>query len=275
MRLAKHLAHAGVASRRVAETLIVAGRVRVDGELVRDPARDVDERHRVEVDGRPLAGPEPRVVYAVHKPTGVLSTARDTHGRPTVVELIPEERRRLYPVGRLDADSSGLILLTNDGALAQRLTHPRYEVPRTYRVRVAGGPVGERALRALRAGVTLEDGPTAPAQARPVGSGGKELEITIREGRNRQVRRMCEAVGHPVLALRRVAFGPLRLGALRSGAHRRLGEADLRKLGEAGGPLARSSEAANDPVAGAADGPTARGSAAASGPRAGEAGRGL
>jgi 23S rRNA pseudouridine2605 synthase len=256
MRLAKHLAHAGVASRRAAETLIVAGRVRVDGELVRDPARDVDERHRVEVDGRPLAGPEPRVVYAVHKPTGVLSTARDTHGRPTVVELIPEERRRLYPVGRLDADSSGLILLTNDGALAQRLTHPRYEVPRTYRVRVAGGSVGERALRALRAGVTLEDGPTAPAQVRPVGSAGEELEITIREGRNRQVRRMCEAVGHPVLALRRVAFGPLRLGALQPGAHRRLGEADLRKLGEAGGPLAP-------------------GSAAASGPRAGEAGRGL
>jgi 23S rRNA pseudouridine2605 synthase len=256
MRLAKHLAHAGVASRRAAETLIVAGRVRVDGELVRDPARDVDERHRVEVDGRPLAGPEPRVVYAVHKPTGVLSTARDTHGRPTVVELIPEERRRLYPVGRLDADSSGLILLTNDGALAQRLTHPRYEVPRTYRVRVAGGPVGERALRALRTGVTLEDGPAAPAQVRPVGSGAEELEITIREGRNRQVRRMCEAVGHPVLALRRVAFGPLRLGTLQPGAHRRLGEADLRKLGEAGGPLAR-------------------GSAAASGPRTGGAGRGL
>ncbi len=169
MRLAKHLAHAGVASRRAAETLIVAGRVRVDGELVRDPARDVDERNRVEVDGQPLGGPEPRVVYAVHKPTGVVSTARDTHGRPTVVELIPEERRRLYPVGRLDADSSGLILLTNDGALAQRLTHPRYEVPRTYRVRLSGGPVGERALRTLRAGVRLDDGPTAPALVRRVG----------------------------------------------------------------------------------------------------------
>jgi 23S rRNA pseudouridine2605 synthase len=237
MRLAKDLAHAGVASRRAAETLIVAGRVHVDGELVRDPARDVDERHRVEVDGQLLAGLEPRVVYAVHKPTGVLSTARDTHGRPTVVELIPEERRRLYPVGRLDADSSGLILLTNDGALAQRLTHPRYEVPRTYRVRIGDGPVGERALRALRAGVDLEDGSTAPAQVRPVGSGGDELEITIREGRNRQVRRMCEAVGHPVLALQRVAFGPLRLGTLQPGAHRRLGEADLRKLGEAGRTL--------------------------------------
>ncbi len=275
MRLAKHLAHAGVASRRAAETLIVAGRVRVDGELVLDPARDVDERHHVEVDGRPLAGPEPRVVYAMHKPTGVLSTARDTHGRPTVVELIPEERRRLYPVGRLDADSSGLILLTNDGALAQRLTHPSYEVPRTYRAHVAGGPVGERALRALRTGVNLEDGSTAPAQVRLVGSGEEELEITIREGRNRQVRRMCEAVGHPVLALRRIAFGPLRLGTLPPGAHRRLGEADLRKLGESGGSLARGSDGASGSGAYAAGGSVARGSERASGPRAGGTGRGL
>ena len=266
MRLAKHLAHAGVASRRAAEALIAAGRVSVDGELVRDPARDVDERNRVEVDGRLLAGPEPRVVYAVHKPVGVISTARDTHGRPTVLELL-DEPRRLYPVGRLDADSSGLLLLTNDGALAERLTHPRYEVPRTYRVRVAGGPVGERALRALRAGVELDDGPTAPAEVRRVGlaapaalrrggpaappalrrggpaaaagvrradRGGDELELTIREGRNRQVRRMCEAVGHPVLALQRIAFGPLRLGALAPGAHRRLGEGELSKLREAG-----------------------------------------
>jgi 23S rRNA pseudouridine2605 synthase len=231
MRLAKHLAHAGVASRRAAEGLIAQGRVRVAGELVLDPALEVDERSRVEVDGELLAGPEPRVVYALHKPVGVLSTASDTHGRPTVVELLGEERR-LYPVGRLDADSSGLILLTNDGELANRLTHPRYEVPRTYRVRVAGGPVGERALSALRTGVELEDGPTAPARVRRL-RGGDELELTIREGRNRQVRRMCEAVGHPVLALRRVAFGPLRLGDLEPGAHRRLGEAELRKLREA------------------------------------------
>ncbi len=243
MRLAKHLAHAGVASRRAAEGLIAQGRVRVNGDVVRDPARDVDEHSRVEVDGRLLAGPEPRVVYALHKPVGVLSTASDTHGRPTVVELVGEERR-LYPVGRLDADSSGLILLTNDGELANRLTHPRYEVPKTYRVRVGGGPVGERALRALRAGVDLEDGPTAPARVqRLTGEGsrsatregeGDELELTIREGRNRQVRRMCEAVGHPVLALQRIAFGPLRLGDLQPGAHRRLGEAELRKLGETG-----------------------------------------
>ncbi|HXB65900.1 MAG TPA: pseudouridine synthase [Solirubrobacteraceae bacterium] len=234
MRLAKYLAHAGVASRRAAERLIAAGRVRVDGELVRDPARDVDQHHRVEVDGRALSGPEPHVVYAVHKPVGVLSTARDTHHRPTVLELIPDEHRRLYPVGRLDADSSGLLLLTNDGALAQRLTHPRHEVPRTYRVRVGGGPVRERALHALRSGVTLEDGLTAPAGVRQLGGGGNRLEITIREGRNRQVRRMWEAVGHPVLELRRVAFGPLRLGDLPPGGHRRLSDAELRKLRTAG-----------------------------------------
>jgi 23S rRNA pseudouridine2605 synthase len=264
MRLAKHLAHAGVASRRAAEALIVAGRVRVDGELVRDPARDVTADDRVEVDGKPLAGPEPRVVYVVHKPVGVISTASDTHGRPTVVELLAD-RLRLYPVGRLDADSSGLILLTNDGALAERLTHPRYEVPKTYRVRVGGGPVGERALRTLRTGVELEDGPTAPAEVRRLAAdprssdrrsldlrspdlrsldlrssdrrslGGDELELTLREGRNRQVRRMCAAVGHPVLALQRVAFGPLTLGDLPAGAHRRLGEAELRALREAAG----------------------------------------
>jgi 23S rRNA pseudouridine2605 synthase len=232
MRLAKYLAHAGVASRRAAEAIVAAGRVAVDGEIVRDPARDVDGRNRVEVDGRLLSGPETAVVYALHKPVGVLSTAHDPGGRPTVVELIPE-RRRLYPVGRLDADSSGLILLTNDGALANRLTHPRYEVPKTYRVRVARGPVGEQALGALRAGVRLDDGPTAPAQARLMRAGrtgSQELELTIREGRNRQVRRMCEAVGHPVLALQRVAFGPLRLGGLAAGEHRRLGEAELREL---------------------------------------------
>lgn len=244
MRLAKHLAHAGVASRRAAEALIVAGRVRVDGELVRDPAHDVTADDRVEVDGELLAGPEPRVVYAVHKPVGVISTARDTHGRPTVVELLAE-RRRLYPVGRLDGDSSGLILLTNDGALAERLTHPRYEVPKTYRVCVGGGSVGERALRKLRAGVELEDGPTAPievyrlaAELRtldPRSLGGDELELTLREGRNRQVRRICEAVGHPVLALQRVGFGPLKLGELPPGAHRRLGDAELRELREVAG----------------------------------------
>lgn len=228
MRLAKHLAHCGVASRRAAERMIAAGRVTVDGSVVTDPAREVGPQNAVNVDGRPLGGPERRVVYALNKPVGVVSTARDTHGRPTVIGLIPRAGVRLYPVGRLDADSAGLILLTNDGELANRLTHPRYEVPKTYRARVGGGPVSGRALNALRGGVTLDDGPTAPALARRLGP--DTIELTIHEGRNRQVRRMCEAVGHPVVELTRVAFGPLRLNGLAPGAHRRLRAGEVERL---------------------------------------------
>ncbi|HLB21663.1 MAG TPA: pseudouridine synthase [Solirubrobacteraceae bacterium] len=225
MRLVKYLAHAGVASRRAAEKLIVAGRVSIDGELAVDPARDVAADSRVSVDGRELEGPEQRVTLALHKPVGIVSTARDTHGRATVLDLLGEQAARLYPVGRLDADSSGLILLTNDGELANRLTHPSFEVDKTYRAMLGGGPIGEDALRRLRAGVQLDDGPTAPAQVRRLGK--QEIELTIHEGRNRQVRRMCEAVGHPVLALRRVRFGPLGLGGLGEGEHRRLSDEEL------------------------------------------------
>jgi 23S rRNA pseudouridine2605 synthase len=228
MRLVKYLAHAGVASRRTAEEMIAAGRVSVDGEAVRDPARDVGERSRVCVDGRELSGPEPRVTYALHKPLGVVSTAKDTHGRTTVLDLVPGAGARLYPVGRLDADTSGLILLSNDGELANRLTHPRFEVAKTYRARVGGGPVSDDALRRLRDGVELDDGPTAPARVSRLGP--HELELTIHEGRNRQVRRMCEAVGHPVRELRRERFGPLTLDGLREGEHRRLSERELQSL---------------------------------------------
>jgi 23S rRNA pseudouridine2605 synthase len=228
MRLAKYLAHAGVASRRAAETVIADGRVRVDGEIVLDPARDVGDDSGVMVDGRALDGPQARVVYAVNKPLGVVSTARDSHGRRTVVELVPAQGLRLYPVGRLDADSSGLILLTNDGELANRLTHPRFEVEKTYRATLGGAPAGDGVLRALRRGVELGDGPTAPARVRRLGK--NEIEITIHEGRNRQVRRMCEAVGRPVEALERVAFGPLRLGSLAAGEHRRLTEREIEGL---------------------------------------------
>jgi 23S rRNA pseudouridine2605 synthase len=228
MRLAKYLAHAGVASRRSAETLIAAGRVSVDGALVTDPARDVREDANVALDGRPRAGPEPRVLYALHKPVGVVSTARDTHGRKTVIDLVPARGLRLYPVGRLDADSAGLILLTNDGELANRLTHPRFEVPKTYRAKLAGPAVTDKTLRALRVGVQLEDGVTAPARARRVGD--HVLELTIHEGRNRQVRRMCDAVGHPVLELTRIGFGPLTLEDLKPGAHRRLSDSEVEQL---------------------------------------------
>jgi 23S rRNA pseudouridine2605 synthase len=231
MRLAKYLAHAGVASRRSAETLVTAGRVSVEGEIVTDPARDVGQDSRVALDGRPLSGPEPRVLYALNKPAGVLSTARDTHGRPTVLELVPARGLRLYPVGRLDIDTSGLILLTNDGELANLLTHPRFQVPKTYRARLGGSPITKDALEALRTGVQLEDGLTAPARVRRVGAMGRNvLELTIHEGRNRQVRRMCQAVGHPVLELVRTRFGPLALDGLAPGAHRRLAEAELERL---------------------------------------------
>jgi 23S rRNA pseudouridine2605 synthase len=227
MRLAKFLAHAGVASRRAAEQLVFAGRVAVAGEIVRDPAHDVSADAEVTVDGRNVGAAERRVVHALNKPAGVVSTAHDTHGRRTVVDLVPSSAR-LYPVGRLDAESTGLILLTNDGELAHRLTHPSFEVPRVYRASVRRAPVREKALRALREGVELEDGRTAPARVRRLAP--DRLEITIHEGRKRQVRRMCEAVGHPVAALERVAFGPLRLGRLGPGEHRRLTRAEVEAL---------------------------------------------
>jgi 23S rRNA pseudouridine2605 synthase len=240
VRLAKYLAHAGVASRRAAEDLIAQGRVAVNGAVTADPALAVEEEGEVTVDGRPVA-PEAREVHMLNKPAGVVSTARDTHGRPTVTDLVPSERR-LYPVGRLDADTTGLILLTNDGELANRLTHPRYEVEKRYRAEVAPRPVAEAALRALRAGVELDDGATLPARvAQPVPG---VLELALREGRKRQIRRMCEAVGHRVVALRRLALGPLELGDLAVGESRRL-EADelaaLRRAGELrGAPAARA-----------------------------------
>ncbi len=228
MRLAKHLAHAGVASRRAAEQLVFAGRVTVGGEVVRDPARDVTEQDEIAVDRKPIGAAEgSRAVYIVNKPAGVVSTAHDTHGRRTIVDLVKGDRR-LYPVGRLDADTTGLILLTDDGELAYRLTHPSFEVPKVYRAVVRNPPVREPALRRLREGVELEDGRTSPAKVRRIAPG--ELELTIHEGRKRQVRRMCEAVGHRVEALERVSFGSLRLGDLAPGAHRRLTAAEVERL---------------------------------------------
>jgi 23S rRNA pseudouridine2605 synthase len=242
MRLGKFVASAGVASRRASEELIRAGRVTVNGERVMDPARDVTQADTVAVDRRAIRLPEARVVYALNKPVGVLSTARDPQRRPTVVSLVPEPER-LYPVGRLDADSSGLILLTNDGELAHRLTHPRFEVSKTYLADVANPPVRGSAVRALRAGVTLDGGRTAPAEVRRVSPG--RLLIAIHEGRNRQVRRMCEAVGHRVKALQRVGFGPLELGDLPVGRYRRLTDREVVALASAGSGEHRSGNASS------------------------------
>ena len=228
MRLAKYLAHAGVASRRASEQLVFAGRVSVAGETVRDPAHDVDGSVQVQVDGKSVrVSSGQRAVYLVNKPRGVVSTAHDPQGRPTIVSLVPSSRR-LYPVGRLDAETTGLILLTDDGPLAHRLTHPSFEVPRTYHAKVRRAPVREDALQRLRDGVELDDGMTLPARVKRLAP--DRVELTIREGRKRQVRRMLEAVGHPVVSLERVRFGPLWLGKLEEGAHRRLTAPEIEKL---------------------------------------------
>jgi 23S rRNA pseudouridine2605 synthase len=227
VRLAKYLAHGGVASRRKAELIIARGRVTVGGEVVTDPARDVGEGDDVRVDGSPVAV-ESREVWAVNKPAGVVSTAREPGSRPAVVELVSSDAR-LYPVGRLDADSTGLLLLANDGELANRLTHPRYEVEKAYRVMLRR-PASEQDLRLLASGVELDDGPTAPAKVRRLE--GREIEIVLREGRNRQVRRMAEAVGNGVVALCRVRFGPIELGDLGEGKARRLSAEEVSRLWE-------------------------------------------
>jgi len=228
VRLVKFLAHGGVASRRKAEEIIGKGLVTVGGEVVVDPARDVSEGDDVRVNGKPVVV-ESREVWAVNKPAGVVSTAREPGSRPAVVELV-DTAARLYPVGRLDADSTGLLLLTNDGELANQLTHPRYEVPKTY-VAQLRKPIADRDLGRLGDRVELEDGPTGPAEVRRLGK--SEIEVTLREGRNRQVRRMVEAVGNEVAALRRVAFGPLQLGNLPEGKARRLSDGEIVELRDA------------------------------------------
>jgi 23S rRNA pseudouridine2605 synthase len=231
MRLAKYLAHAGVASRRAAEELIAAGKVRVGGEVVTDPARDVDGGAAVEVNGEPVQA-EPREVWAVNKPKGVVSTAREPGRRQAVTELV-DSPRRLYPVGRLDVDSTGLILLTNDGELANRLTHPRYGVPKTYRLTLARPP-SDSDLDRLRRGIRLDDGQTAPADV--VRRGEREIEITMREGRKRQVRRMAERIGNAAETLTRVRIGSLELGDLRRGDARRLDASEVSALWEDSAP---------------------------------------
>jgi 23S rRNA pseudouridine2605 synthase len=199
--------------------------------VITDPARDVGEGAAVEVNGRQVT-PEPREVWAVNKPRGVVSTAREPGRRQAVTELV-DSPRRLYPVGRLDADSTGLILLTNDGELANRLTHPRYGVPKTYRVRLRRPP-SDRDLERLRRGVRLDDGPTASAEVGRLGE--RELEITLREGRKRQVRRMAEVIGNEIESLTRVRIGSLSLGGLRRGEARRLEEEEVAALWEDSAP---------------------------------------
>ena len=235
MRLNAFLARAGLASRRRADELIKAGRVTVNGE----PGRlntVVGARDRVEVDGEEVA--RQRLAYVLlHKPAGVVTTARDPQGRPTVVELVPGEPR-VVPVGRLDADTTGALLLTNDGPLAHRLAHPRYGVEKTYVAEVEGDPDAD-ALRRLREGVELEDGRTAPARARRLGPGS--VELVLHEGRKHQVKRMLAAVGHPVTRLHRSAYAGLKLEGLEPAAWREPEPFEVAGLRDAGGVPQRSS----------------------------------
>jgi 23S rRNA pseudouridine2605 synthase len=242
MILAKFLANAGIASRRAAEEIIRSGAVTVNGLAVTDPARDVSDDDAIAVDGESVSEQKSSVVYAVNKPLGVVSTASDPQNRPTVVSLV-RTGRRLYPVGRLDIDTSGLILLTDDGALAHRLMHPSFEVEKTYVATVRNPPVRDGALKLLSEGLLLEDGRTAPAKARRLA--GDKVELTLREGRKRQVKRMLEEVGHRVIRLERVRFGPLELGTLKPGAHRRLTAAEIERLRGAAGAEHRSSAASS------------------------------
>jgi pseudouridine synthase len=231
--LARALSKFGVCSRKEAERWIADGRVAVGGHVVRDPSFRLQPRTaRVPVDGRPVGEGGDRLVLAFHKPKGLITTRTDPGGRPTIYDRLGDVGRWVFPVGRLDRDTSGLLILTNDHVLGHRLTGPEFEVPKTYHALVSGTPDAE-ALRALAEGVPLEDGPTRPARVRALGGargGGTWLEIALTEGRNRQVRRMCAAVGHDVRELARVAIGRLRLGDLAPGAWRRLDARDLRAL---------------------------------------------
>lgn len=231
-RLQKILAQAGVASRRQSEELIIQGRVEVNGEKVTqlgvkvNPGEDV-----ILVDGKPIGQEEAKVYLMLHKPGGYISSAKDPQGRSTVLDFFPNLPQRIYPVGRLDYDTEGLLLLTNDGELTHALTHPRHQISKVYLARVEGVP-NKEALKKFARGIELEDGITAPAKIAiiDISKGKALLEIEIHEGRNRQVRRMCEAIGHPIVYLKRTQVGPLQLGDLPRGEFRNLSNREVREL---------------------------------------------
>ncbi|MBI3079434.1 MAG: pseudouridine synthase [Deltaproteobacteria bacterium] len=234
-RLQKVLARAGVASRREAEQWILDGRVQVNGRTVTKLGTKVDpEADRVTVDGLRVGGEEPKLHFMLHKPRGYITALSDPRGRPHVGQLLPRVKARVYPVGRLDYDAEGLLLLTNDGELAHRLMHPRHRVPKTYLVKVRGIPE-ERDLERLRRGVRLEDGRTLPCEVAVAGSTGQHawLEVTVYEGRYHLLKRMGLAVGHPVSKLKRVSFAGLRLGTLKPGACRPLTPGEVAQLKKA------------------------------------------
>lgn len=232
VRLQKILAQAGIASRREAEKIILSGRVKVNGKTVTELGIKADpEKDRIQVDGNQLSLSEKKVYYLLNKPTGYVTTMKDPQGRSTVADLVASIEERVYPVGRLDYDTSGLLFITNDGELANALAHPKKEVDKCYEARVMGIPSLETLSR-LEKGVMLDDGMTAPAKARLIKKEGAKawIEIIIHEGRNRQVRRMLEAMGHKVIKLRRVSIGPVKLGSLAVGRLRPLTPKEVESL---------------------------------------------
>lgn len=232
IRLQKYLAQCGVASRRKSESLITAGRVSVDGQIVRDMGvKIIPERQQVLFDGKRIAEQEPKVYILLNKPKGYVTTLADPQGRPVVTDLLKDSSLRLFPVGRLDLDTEGALLLTNDGELAQKIQHPSHEVTKTYEAIVSGYP-NPKKLSVLEKGISLEGKMTSPASLRILKrySSSSRVRISIHEGRKRQVRKMFAAIGHPVINLKRLAYGGLSLGSLGEGDYRRLTSRDLVKI---------------------------------------------
>ncbi|MDF2985583.1 MAG: pseudouridine synthase family protein [Eubacterium sp.] len=234
MRLQKYLAHAGVASRRASEELIRQGRVEVNGKVVTDMGISVLETDSIRVDGKNISNEqqiEDKVYIVLNKPAGYVSSARDQFGRPTVVDLVQDINSRLYPVGRLDYDTSGLIILTNDGDFTYRLTHPKHEIDKVYEALVSGIP-SKSEIERFESGLEIEDYVTAPAKLSLLSAKGNNaiIRVTIHEGKNRQVRKMCEAIGHKVLTLKRISIGPIALKNLPEGKWRRLSPEEVKSL---------------------------------------------
>lgn len=228
MRINKYIANAGIASRRKADELIKAGKVKVNGKVMSQPGYDVADSDEVLVEGKPVQSTENKVYYAMNKPLGVITSVNDDRGRMTVVDIMSDVEERVFPVGRLDYNTSGLLLLTNDGDFANRIMHPGRRVDKTYRVRVAGN-ISKIKISVLRAGVRLGKFKTSPARVDVItwNRHSMILEVTIHEGKNRQIRRMFEAVGYPVQELERISIGNMKLGHLKPGQYRKLSRSEL------------------------------------------------
>lgn len=231
IRLQKYIADCGVASRRKAEELIKQGSVKVNGSIANEMGLKVSDRDQVEVNGK-LVRPERKKVYIMlNKPSGYVTTVKDQFRRPTVIELLKGVKERVFPVGRLDYETTGLLILTNDGDFTHKMTHPRHEIEKTYLATISGCPTKEE-IKSFESGLKIEDFTTSPAKLRIVSEKGRTciVEVTIHEGRNRQVRKMCEAIGHPVLSLKRIALGNLTLGSLSEGSWRELSHDEVESL---------------------------------------------